>query len=1230
MEKIKPNAPLDYAVFQLSPKHSRCELFVSSGGSTEKLASGLLKPFVTHLKVAEAQAASASQSIKLDPGRHKNAKAWFTKGTLDRFVRFVSSPEVLELVNTFDAEMSQLEAARRIYSQGMGDQLSGGGGFGSSAADDATKKELLKAIDLRLVAAQQDLTNACARAAAAGFDADTIPELQMFADIFGADRLNEACGMYISLCDRRPNLINQLKSGSEDRAIRSSCTSDMSIDNDSPSSLRPEPTTHQQPRHTFSRESSVERDGGNKPGNATGENDKKDETSAPDQTVSIQASQPGRRLSVQDRINMFENKQKENSGGKPPVVKSVELRRLSSDVSMMGAAAEKGVLRRWGGVGDMSIDSSTEKKDSESPLCTPSMKLPSQEDKVLDSNNDTAKGSSMIKPESSVISWQKDQDTSPAQVRPTGSETRDKSAVQSSLTSTWKTMEESWASEGVSGSKLQEAFDAHHKEIEDDSSSAQQELRSSGETELVENTESIEDSGPWRMKFNRKVSGADLSKKTIVLPDGSSRTPLSGKIAKEAQEGSDSFATPPEQLQRGRQTKGNQDRNDELQMKANELEKLFAEHKLRVPADLSNSSRKGKLDDAKHLPVSSFQYSKPIPDISPQFSDSYSPNEPTGNLKNKTKLNASSSMKMIDSQNKGDALKKSFSELSVSEGSRGKLYQRYVQKRDEKLKEDWSSNRTQKEARLKSMQDSLERNKSEMKAKLSGSADRQSSVSSARRRAERLRSYNSRSMLNNEQEHLDFGDRDFDDDALDFQEKKLVPNSRKFSSMTPRTSTTPVSRPASKASTGSVKRRMQPENPLAQSVPNFLDLRKENTKPYSGGGKATRSQARNHTRSKSITEEMGIVKEDKSHRSQALRKTSANPSEFKDVSSLDSDGVVLTQIKSDEDILKNVGTTTKPFLRKGSRAARTSIARQRVSVGSEHVNDLDENDGIASEPDECKNTARDEGEEEFKSLNAEEDNNLEAREPELDTFENSESENGDDTLTFSAVDQVLGSKFPREIPSCFLPVDSVQDWHNGSSMSWNSRTQHPFLYPHETFDVDASVDSPIGSPSWNSHSLNVMEADAARMRKKWGAAQKPMVAANSSNNSSRKDMTRGFKRLLKFGRKNRGSETMADWVSATTSEGDDDTEDGRDLANRSSEDLRKSRMGFSLAQPSDDGFNENELFNDSEHSSQSSIPAPPANFKLREDHVSGTSIKAPRSFFSLSTFRSKGNESKPR
>lgn len=63
----------------------RCELFVSSNGNTEKLASGLVKPFVTHLKVAEEQVALSLQSIKLEVEKYKDAKTWFTKGTLERF-----------------------------------------------------------------------------------------------------------------------------------------------------------------------------------------------------------------------------------------------------------------------------------------------------------------------------------------------------------------------------------------------------------------------------------------------------------------------------------------------------------------------------------------------------------------------------------------------------------------------------------------------------------------------------------------------------------------------------------------------------------------------------------------------------------------------------------------------------------------------------------------------------------------------------------------------------------------------------------------------------------------------------------------------------------------------------------------------------------------------------------------------------------------------------------------
>ncbi|GAA0144209.1 hypothetical protein LIER_04716 [Lithospermum erythrorhizon] len=114
---MKSDTLLDFSVFQLSPKHSRCELFVSSDGTTEKVASGLVKPFAAQMKLVEEQVALSVESIKLEVERSRNAIRWFTKGTVERFVRFVSTPEIVELVNTLDAEMSQLEAAQKLYSQ---------------------------------------------------------------------------------------------------------------------------------------------------------------------------------------------------------------------------------------------------------------------------------------------------------------------------------------------------------------------------------------------------------------------------------------------------------------------------------------------------------------------------------------------------------------------------------------------------------------------------------------------------------------------------------------------------------------------------------------------------------------------------------------------------------------------------------------------------------------------------------------------------------------------------------------------------------------------------------------------------------------------------------------------------------------------------------------------------------------------------------------------------------
>ncbi|XP_035539146.1 uncharacterized protein LOC109004969 isoform X3 [Juglans regia] len=1422
---MKSAMAIDYAVFQLSPKRTRCELFVSSNGNTEKLASGLVKPFVTHLKVAEEQVALAVQTIKLEVENRKHAETWFTKGTLERFVRFVSTPEVLEMVNTFDAEMSQLEAARRIYSQGAGDQQSGalgGDATGATRAADATnRKELLRAIDVRLVAVRQDLTTACARATAAGFNPDSVSELQFFADQFGAHRLNEACTKFISLYQRRSDLLNSWKPGVNDRVVRSSTGSDMSIDDPTEDTIgshyEHHPTsqdqlqqrtyqlnqslasTYQQPkslatsaasfptRHDLN-EKREPRDEPTQP-EPDARNNKKEE--ALTESSSIAASQPTRRLSVQDRINLFENKQKENSGGKPIMGKPLELRRLSSDVSSGPTAAEKAVLRRWSGASDMSIDLSGEKKDVESPLCTPSYasSVSHLQDKSINifsgalddkdrkglndtqclSKVDSRSGSDRVgdvglKDQTEVhglisgildkeeevgskvqTNWNdqaRSQDqfgaltgrAEPAGVndlvvskeklkvslaheesvggvkdqvvieaQPRGFSTRtevvgtknqvvtfankagdgtydggfvnrvedselgDQAVTQSrSRVSQSHSRSFSGQFDGGSGPKLKETPLAQPKGLESDQLDPQPKRRSyTGELEEIGKKElrssdkrqtKVEDSGVQSMKIQKPISsGREPIKKTqgrkdeIGLAYENSNLDYPGKKVSDTRESFSTTSTMPlEKDQRVRQSKGNQELNDELKMKANELEKLFAEHKLRVPGDQSSSARRNKLDDKQMEQAASLQYRKQAAaEITPmQLPNKNSVIEGAGSTNQMAKFNTPSPlMKVVDNQDYGNTLGKNFSETGITEDSRGKSYGKYMQKRDAKLREEWNSKRSEKEAKMKTMQDNLEWSRAEMKSKFSASAEKQDSFTSASRHAEKLRSFNFRSNMKREQDKI-FNESSVGDVASrSAQTKKLLPN-RNLSSSTPRTTSNSVPRSSSKISnTSSGKRRMQSENPLVQSVPNFSDFRKENTKPSSGVSKTTtRPQARNFGRSKSTNEDVPNAKEEKPRRSQTLRKSFGNPVELKDLSPLNSDNSVLAPLKFDREQIEHSSyekspknADSKPFLRKGNGigpGVGASFAKLKASVPSESLENDEEFEESVFEAEDSVDMAKEEEEEELETVQVKDhagmDNGKTRLSQESDNSTNSESEIDDSVRSLSQVDPTSVAELPATEPSTFHGVRSLQGSPGGSPVSWNSRLNHPFSFPHETSDIDASVDSPIGSPaSWNSHSLTQSEADAARMRKKWGTAQKPIVVANSSHNQSRKDVTKGFKRLLKFGRKSRGTESLVDWISATTSEGDDDAEDGRDAANRSSEDLRKSRMGFSQGHPSDDSFIESE-FNEQVQALQSSIPVPPSNFKLRDDHMSGSSLKASRSFFSLSTFRSKGSDSKLR
>lgn len=228
---MKGDALLDYAELQLSPRRTRCELFLSVDGVAEKLASGFFKPFLAHLRAAEAQFAKGSRVIRLeaDLGISKQTnKTWFTKGTFERFVQFVSTPEVIERVRTIEDELAQLQQVRNALadtfvqsketSSSTNIKFSPSGAYherdgmsnverrqSTDAYDnrgETSKKELLKAMDTRLMALKQEQNLAFSHATASGFDIDNMVDLMNFAKHFGADRLNDACEQFIVLFEK--------------------------------------------------------------------------------------------------------------------------------------------------------------------------------------------------------------------------------------------------------------------------------------------------------------------------------------------------------------------------------------------------------------------------------------------------------------------------------------------------------------------------------------------------------------------------------------------------------------------------------------------------------------------------------------------------------------------------------------------------------------------------------------------------------------------------------------------------------------------------------------------------------------------------------------------------------------------------------------------------------------------------------------------------------------------
>ncbi|KAK6934292.1 hypothetical protein RJ641_034447 [Dillenia turbinata] len=202
---------LDHALFQLTPTRTRCDLVIFARGKSEKLASGLLEPFLSHLRFAKEQITKGGYSITLRPPESTASNAiWFTKGTLERFVRFVSTPEIENSIQSIEpAEVNGTEgngsASEGISKNSTAASKSKGDSDanGDTVPEENSKVRLHRVLESRKAVLRKEQAMAYARALVAGFEIDHIDDLITFADVFGASRLREACLNFLELCKKK-------------------------------------------------------------------------------------------------------------------------------------------------------------------------------------------------------------------------------------------------------------------------------------------------------------------------------------------------------------------------------------------------------------------------------------------------------------------------------------------------------------------------------------------------------------------------------------------------------------------------------------------------------------------------------------------------------------------------------------------------------------------------------------------------------------------------------------------------------------------------------------------------------------------------------------------------------------------------------------------------------------------------------------------------------------------
>ncbi|KVI04347.1 hypothetical protein Ccrd_017342 [Cynara cardunculus var. scolymus] len=108
---IDPDAPLDYVELKIFPSQNRYEACVSSSNRTEKVAAGTLEQLLLHSsRVKDLSCTGSNTNFKVLPPDNADDAEWFTTATFTRFLYIVGSPEILSIGN----EIAQLEETRKF------------------------------------------------------------------------------------------------------------------------------------------------------------------------------------------------------------------------------------------------------------------------------------------------------------------------------------------------------------------------------------------------------------------------------------------------------------------------------------------------------------------------------------------------------------------------------------------------------------------------------------------------------------------------------------------------------------------------------------------------------------------------------------------------------------------------------------------------------------------------------------------------------------------------------------------------------------------------------------------------------------------------------------------------------------------------------------------------------------------------------------------------------------